>query len=63
LAVMQREGTELVLEAEQDTVLLLLNGAPLNEPIIGHGPFVMNSWEEIDRAVEDYNQGRFLAVA
>jgi quercetin 2,3-dioxygenase len=63
LAVMQREGTELVLEAEQDTMLLLLNGAPLNEPIIGHGPFVMNSWEEIDRAVEDYNQGRFLAIA
>lgn len=63
LAVMQREGTELVLEAEQDTVLLLLNGAPLNEPIIGHGPFVMNSWEEIDQAINDYNQGRFLAAA
>lgn len=62
LAVMQREGTELVLEATQDTVLLLLNGKPLNEPVIGHGPFVMNTWEEIDQAVDDYNHGRFVAV-
>jgi len=63
LAVMQREGAELVLEATQDTVLLLLNGKPLNEPVIGHGPFVMNTWEEIDQAVDDYNHGRFAAVA
>ena len=63
LAVMQREGTELVLEAQQDTVLLLLNGEPLNEPVVGHGPFVMNSWEEIDQAINDYNQGRFIAAA
>ncbi|OYY48984.1 MAG: quercetin 2,3-dioxygenase, partial [Methylophilales bacterium 28-44-11] len=61
LAVMQREETELVLEAQQDTVLLLLNGAPLHEPVIGHGPFVMNSWEQIDQAVDDYNHGRFVA--
>lgn len=63
LAVMQREGTELVLEATQDTVLLLLNGEPLNEPVVGHGPFVMNTWEEIDQAVDDYNHGRFVAAA
>jgi len=63
LAVMQKEGTELVLEAQQDTVLLLLNGEPLNEPVVGHGPFVMNTWEEIDQAINDYNQGRFIAAA
>lgn len=62
LAVMQRDGTELVLEAQQDTVLLLLNGEPLNEPVVGHGPFVMNSWEEIDQAINDYNQGRFITA-
>lgn len=62
LAVMQREGTELVLQAQQDTVLLLLNGAPLNEPVVGHGPFVMNSWEEIDQAINDYNLGRFATA-
>lgn len=63
LAVMQRTGTKLVLEAQQDTVLLLLNGEPLNEPVVGHGPFVMNSWEEINQAIDDYNNGRFLAAA
>jgi quercetin 2,3-dioxygenase len=62
LAVMQREGTELVLQAQQDTVLLLLNGEPLNEPVVGHGPFVMNSWEEIDQAINDYNLGRFATA-
>lgn len=60
LAIMQRSGTELVLEAQQDTVLLLLNGEPLNEPIVGHGPFVMNKIEEIDQAFEDFKQGRFV---
>jgi len=63
LAVMQRTGTELRLEAQQDTVLLLLNGEPLNEPVVGHGPFVMNSWEEINQAIDDYNNGRFIAEA
>lgn len=63
LAVMQREGTELVIEAQQDSVVLLLNGVPLNEPIVGHGPFVMNTWDEIDQAINDFNNGRFLASA
>ncbi|MFD1122669.1 pirin family protein [Methylophilus flavus] len=62
LAVMQREGSELVLQAQQDTVLLLLNGEPLNEPVVGHGPFVMNTWEEIDQAINDYNLGRFATA-
>ena len=62
LAVLQREGNELVLEARQDSTLLLLNGAPLNEPVVGHGPFVMNSWEEIDQAIGDYNNGRFVTT-
>jgi len=63
LAVLQRTGTELILEAQQDTVLLLLNGEPLNEPVVGHGPFVMNSVEEIDQAFDDYNHGRFVKAA
>ncbi|MCB5188894.1 pirin family protein [Methylobacillus caricis] len=63
LAVLEREGTKLEIEAVEDTVLLLLNGQPLNEPVVGHGPFVMNSWEEIDQAINDYNNGRFVTVA
>jgi redox-sensitive bicupin YhaK (pirin superfamily) len=31
--------------------------------VVGHGPFVMSSWEEINQAIEDYNQGRFVAAA
>jgi len=61
--VMKRAGSKLVLEAQQDTFLLLLNGEPLNEPVVGHGPFVMNSWEEINQAIDDYNQGRFAVSA
>ncbi|QXB54138.1 pirin family protein [Aeromonas sp. FDAARGOS 1415] len=59
LAVMERRGTELVMEVEEETTLLLLNGAPLNEPIVGHGPFVMNTQEEIVQAINDFNSGRF----
>lgn len=62
LAVMQREDNELVLSAQQDTMLLLLSGEPLHEPVVGHGPFVMNSWEEIDQAIDDYNHGRFVTT-
>lgn len=63
LAVMQRTGTQLQVTAQQDSVVLLLNGEPLNEPIVGHGPFVMNTWQEIDQAIADYNSGRFTAAA
>ena len=47
------------MDVEEDTTLLLLNGAPLDEPIVGHGPFVMNTQEEIVQAINDYNSGRF----
>ena len=56
---MERRGSQLVMDVEEDTTLLLLNGAPLNEPIVGHGPFVMNTQEEIVQAINDYNSGRF----
>jgi len=63
LAVLQRTGTELVLEAQQDSMLLVLNGEPLHEPVVGHGPFVMNSVEEINQAFDDYHHGRFVKAA
>lgn len=59
LAVMEREGTVLGFEAAQDSVVLLLGGQPLNEPVAGHGPFVMNTREEIEQALRDFSAGRF----
>jgi len=44
-------------------VLLLLSGQPLDEPIVGHGPFVMNTEEQIVQAFDDFRQGRFAAIA
>jgi redox-sensitive bicupin YhaK (pirin superfamily) len=63
LAVMQREGAQLAFDIVEDAVLLLLNGEPLNEPIVGHGPFVMNSQQEIMQALHDFNSGKFGQIA
>ena len=58
LAVFHRTGTSITLEAQSETRLLLMDGEPFNEPIVGHGPFVMNSKEEILKAFEEYEQGK-----
>jgi redox-sensitive bicupin YhaK (pirin superfamily) len=63
LAVMERDGTQLVFDTLEDTVLLLLNGEPLNEPVVGHGPFVMNTQAEIVQAINDFNSGKFGRMA
>lgn len=59
LAVMTREGTGLEAEISADAVVLLLSGEPIDEPIVGHGPFVMNTAQEIEQAIDDYQHGRF----
>ena len=63
MAVMDRDGTQLGFETLQDSVLLLLGGEPLNEPIVGHGPFVMNTEDEIAQAIQDYRDGGFGQMA
>lgn len=50
----------LVLHTENDTRLLVISGKPLKEPIVHYGPFVMNSMEEIEQAVRDYNAGQLV---
>lgn len=59
LAMFERAGTRLALEAREDATLLVMNGAPIDEPVVGHGPFVMNTSEEIRQALRDYSSGRF----
>lgn len=59
LVVLSQQGKALHLEASSDASVLLLSGEPLNEPIVGYGPFVMNTKQEIAEAVRDFNSGRF----
>jgi len=63
MALLEREGSGLTLDADSDAVVLLLSGEPIDEPIVGHGPFVMNTREEIVQAVRDFNGGRFGQIA
>lgn len=58
LAIFERSGAGISLKATTDTQLLVMDGEPLNEPIVGHGPFVMNTREEIQKAFEDFQLGR-----
>lgn len=55
----ENKGEDFTLEALEDAVVLIISGQPLNEPIYPHGPFVMNSREEIAQAFEDFNTGKF----
>lgn len=58
-----REGSAAAVHADGDTVVLVLTGEPIDEPIVGYGPFVMNSEAEIRQAIDDYNSGRFATAA
>jgi len=57
--LLDRKGDSVTLSADADTTLLILTGEPIDEPIVGYGPFVMNSEDEIRTAVTDFNSGRF----
>lgn len=61
--LLAREGREVMIDADGDTTLLVLTGEPIDEPIVGYGPFVMNSQAEIRQAIEDFNRGRFGDIA
>ncbi len=59
LLIFERRGTDVVLHATEDTRILLMGGEPINEPIAGRGPFVMNTQEELFKAYEDTRNGKF----
>jgi hypothetical protein len=59
LVQLSREGTEFTIAAEDDLKMLVLGGEPIAEPVVGYGPFVMNSEREIAEAFADFQSGRF----
>ena len=58
LVVLERSGNELTIEAATDAVVFVMNGAPIDEPVAGHGPFVMNTPQQIQDAFKDFHAGR-----
>lgn len=55
----ENKGNEITLKAFTDSVVLMLSGEPIDEPIVSYGPFVMNTQEEIQEAIRDFQSGKF----
>jgi redox-sensitive bicupin YhaK (pirin superfamily) len=58
-----RTGNRIVATAAEDATVLFLGGTPIDEPIAGYGPFVMNTEAEIRQALDDYRSGRMGTLA
>ena len=63
LAIFERSGEDIRVTARSEAKLLVMDGEPIAEPVVGHGPFVMNSRAEIQQAFEDYQLGRMGEIA
>ncbi|OOF39763.1 quercetin 2,3-dioxygenase [Rodentibacter rarus] len=63
LVTFERGGSDVLIEANNEAKLLILTGEPINEPIVGYGPFVMNTREQIIEAFNDVHAGRFGRLA
>jgi len=63
VVLLGKEGAGTTIDADGDSMLLVLTGEPIDEPIFGYGPFVMNSEAEIRQAIDDYNKGEFGKIA
>jgi redox-sensitive bicupin YhaK (pirin superfamily) len=59
LVVLGSDGEDALVEANNEATMLVLAGEPIDEPVVGHGPFVMNTSEEIRQALKDYSSGQF----
>lgn len=55
----KNEGEEIHINTSEDAVVLILSGEPINEPIAAYGPFLMNTWAELEKAIQDASAGRF----
>jgi redox-sensitive bicupin YhaK (pirin superfamily) len=55
----KNDGEQITINAGDDAVILILSGEPINEPIVQYGPFLMNTWDELEQAIQDVNAGKF----
>lgn len=60
---LDRAGDAVTVESNTEATLLVLDGRPIDEPVVGYGPFVMNTQEEIRQALKDFQSGRFGRLA
>ena len=59
MATLSTKGEGLRIEANAEAKVLVLSGEPIDEPVIGYGPFVMNTPQEINEAIDAFNRGEF----
>ncbi len=59
LALFENAGEEFTVQATEDSIVLVMSGEPIGEPIAAHGPFVMNTREELQQAYQDFHAGKF----
>ena len=55
----KNDGESIQITTDEDSVMLVLSGESINEPIAQYGPFLMNTWQELEQAIEDVNAGKF----
>jgi len=55
----KNDGEKIQITASEDTTLLVLSGEPIDEPIAQYGPFLMNTWAEVEQAINDVSAGKF----